>query len=115
MLQTFGPQVGSYFCRCAALAACRAKPVDCDHGSNTAGPTAQSGASPQRLVLFAANSMPTVRRDGCLATVAGDSMYYVGGSNGPMTGPTPATALSTSGPPSNEFILERFYYGYVRA
>ncbi len=59
--------------------------------------------------------MPTVRRDGCLATVAGDSMYYVGGSNGPMTGPAPAAALSTSGPPSNEFTLERFYYGCVRA
>jgi hypothetical protein len=55
--------------------------------------------------------MPTVRRDGCLATVAGDSMYYVGGSNGPMTGPATAAVLSTSGPPSNEFILERFYYG----
>ena len=64
--------------------------------------------------MVAATPMPTVRRDGCLVTSA-DSMYYVGGSNGPMTGPASAAALSTSGPPSNEFTLERFYYGYVRA
>ncbi len=112
MLQTFGPQVGPYFWRCAAR---RAEPVDCVYGSDTAGPHSAERGVVAAACAVAANSMPTVRRDGCLATVAGDSMYYVGGSNGPMTGPTPAAPLSTSGPPSNEFILERFYYGCVRA
>jgi hypothetical protein len=49
--------------------------------------------------------MPTVRRDGCLATI-GNYMYFAGGSNGPLTGPAPAGMPFA--PSSNEFTFEKF-------
>ncbi len=55
----------------------------------------------------AENSLPTVRRDGCLATI-GNNMYYAGGYNGPPTS-VPKTMFPNTTPNANDQIFEKFY------